>query len=113
MMAHQEPNFEESGAMEGAQMTPVSSWKGPIWDVLAPCDGKLIQWFFDPNTTPLPKWVGEEENLCLIQPYDSPVNKRVTSPAAGMLLRIIAGVGEDVREGITPLCEIKVFGIQL
>ena len=108
-MAHQEPNFGELGATEGVQMTPVSSWKGPFWDVMAPCDGKLIKWFFDPKT--LPRRVGEEENLCLIQPYDSHVNKRATSPAAGMLLRIIAREGEDVREDTTPLYEIMVFGL--
>lgn len=110
-MAHQEPNFEESGATEDVQVAPVSSWEGPIWDVWAPCDGKLIKWFFDPNL--LPKEVVGEENLCLIQPYKSPVMTRVTSPAHGMLLRIIAREGDDVREDITPLYEIKVFGIQL
>ncbi|MDI6760053.1 MAG: hypothetical protein QMD05_04440 [Candidatus Brocadiaceae bacterium] len=90
-------------------MTPVSSWEGPIWEVWAPCDGKLFKWFFDTNL--LPKEVAEEEDLCLIQPPKSPVMIRVTSPAHGMLLRIIAREGDDVREDETPLYEIMVFGL--
>lgn len=110
-MAHQEPNFGELGAMEGVQAAPVSSWEGPIWDVLAPCDGKLFKW--SPKFLTLPQPVEEEENLCLIQPYESPVMTKVTSPAKGDVIRIIVREGEEVREGITPLCEIKVFGVQL
>lgn len=109
-MAHQEPNFGELGAMEGVQAAPVSSWEGPIWDMWAPCDGKLIRWSSKFLTLPQP--VEEEETLCLIQPYDSPVMRRVTSPAEGILLRIMAREGDDVREDITPLYTIKVFGIQ-
>lgn len=109
-MTRQEPNLWELGATEGVKATPVSGWEGPIWDDWAPCDGKLIKWFFNPDL--LPKRVEEEENLCLIQPYDSPVMIRVTSPAKGILLRIIAREGDDVRKDVTPLYTIKVFGIQ-